>query len=94
MVAATLTRDFMFCSISPKRNFFGNFDCSFRKCFTKGFFLTKYEEFRNVGLTANSRYLQTAALKYKASKGIVVVHVDHLRGHPDHILFFFLLYLT
>ena len=49
MAAATLTRDFTFCSISPKGNFFGNFDCSFRKCFTKGFFLTKYEEFRNFG---------------------------------------------
>ena len=27
-------------------------------------------------------------IKYKASKGIVVVHADHLRGHPDHMLFF------
>ena len=32
-------------------------------------------------------------IKYKASKGIVVVHADHLRGHLDHMLLF-LLYLT
>ena len=24
-----------------------NFDCDFRKCFSKGFFLTEYQEFRN-----------------------------------------------
>ena len=38
---------FTFCRFSRKRKFFGNFDCDFRKCFTKGFFLTEYEEFRN-----------------------------------------------
>ena len=38
---------FTFCQFSRKRKFFGNFDFDFRKCFTKGIFLTKYEEFRN-----------------------------------------------
>ena len=38
---------FTFCRFSRKRKFFGNFDCDFRKCFTKGFFLTEYEEFLN-----------------------------------------------
>ena len=38
---------FSFRRFSGKRKFFGNFDCDFRKCFTKGFFLTEYEEFRN-----------------------------------------------
>ena len=38
---------FTFCRFSGKRKFFGNFDCNFRKCFTKGFFLTEYEEFLN-----------------------------------------------
>ena len=38
---------FSFRRFSRKRKFFGNFDCDFRKCFTKGFFLTEYEEFRN-----------------------------------------------
>ena len=38
---------FTFCRFSRKRKFFGNFDCDFRKCFTKGFFLTEYEGFRN-----------------------------------------------
>ena len=38
---------FSFRRFSGKRKFFGNFDCDFRKCFTKGFFLTNYEEFRN-----------------------------------------------
>ena len=55
---------FTFCRFSRKRKLFRNFDCDFRKRFTKGFFLTEYEEFRNFHLTASSRYLQTAALKY------------------------------
>ena len=40
-------------------------DCDFRKCFTKGFFLTENEVFWNFSfnLTANTRYLQTTALK-------------------------------
>ena len=38
---------FTFYRFSQKRKFFGNFDCDFQKCFTKGFFLTEYEEFRN-----------------------------------------------
>ena len=38
---------FTFRQFSRKREFFGNFDCDFRKCFTKGFFLTEHEEFRN-----------------------------------------------
>ena len=36
---------FTFCRFSRQRKFFGNFDCDFRKCFTKGFFLTEYEGF-------------------------------------------------
>ena len=40
-------QQFTFCRFSRKRKFFGNFDCDFRKCFTKDFFLTEYEEFRN-----------------------------------------------
>ena len=35
----------LFAGFLEKRKFFGDFD--FRKCFTKGFFLTQYEEFRN-----------------------------------------------
>ena len=31
-------------------------------------------------------------IKYKASRGIVVFHADHLRGHPDHMLFFFVIF--
>ena len=54
---------FTFCRFSRKRKLFRNFDCDFRKRFTKGFFPTEYEEFRNFHLTASSRYLQTAALK-------------------------------
>ena len=42
-----VVQHFTFCLFSRKRKFFGNFDCDFRKCFTKGFFLTKYEEFPN-----------------------------------------------
>ena len=42
-----LGQRFSFRRFSRKRKFFGNFDCDFRKCFTKGFFLTEYEEFRN-----------------------------------------------
>ena len=38
---------FSFRRFSRKRKFFGNLDCDFRKCFTKDFFLTEYEEFRN-----------------------------------------------
>ena len=42
-----LGQRFSFRRFSRKRKFFGNFDCDFRKCFTKDFFLTEYEEFRN-----------------------------------------------
>ena len=38
---------FTFWRFSRKWKFFGNFDCDFRKCFTKGFFLTENEVFRN-----------------------------------------------
>ena len=38
---------FTFCRFSRKRKFFGNFDCDFRKNFTKGFFLTEYKGFQN-----------------------------------------------
>ena len=38
---------FTFWRFSRKRKSFGNFDCDFRKCFTKGFFLTENEVFRN-----------------------------------------------
>ena len=34
-------------NVSRKRKSFGNFDCDFRECFTKGFFLTENEVFRN-----------------------------------------------
>ena len=53
---------FTFCRFSRKRKFFGNFDCDFRKCFTKGFFWLNMKNFEISVLTANSRYLQTAAL--------------------------------
>ena len=45
MAAMTLSRDFTFCPISPKRNFFGNLDCNFRKCFTKGFYWWSMKNF-------------------------------------------------
>ena len=38
---------FTFCRFSRKRKFSGNFDCDFWKSFTKGFFLSEHEEFRN-----------------------------------------------
>ena len=38
---------FTFWRFTRKSKFFGNFDCDFRKCFTKGFFLTENEVFRN-----------------------------------------------
>ena len=34
-------------NVYRKRKSFGNFDCDFRECFTKGFFLTENEVFRN-----------------------------------------------
>ena len=40
---------FTFWRFSRKWKFFGNFDCDFQKCFTKGFFLTENEVFRNFG---------------------------------------------
>ena len=45
MAAMTLSRDFTFCPISPKRNFFGNLDCNFRKCYTKGFYWRSMKNF-------------------------------------------------
>ena len=45
MAAMTLSRDFTFCPISSKRNFFGNLDCNFRKCFTKGFYWRSMKNF-------------------------------------------------
>ena len=38
---------FTFWRFSRNWKFFGNFYCDFRKCFTKGFFLTENEVFRN-----------------------------------------------
>ena len=38
---------FTFWRFSRKWKFFGNFHCDFRKCFTKGLFLTENEVFRN-----------------------------------------------
>ena len=38
---------FTFWRFSRKRKFFGDFDCDFRKYFTKGFFLTENEVFRS-----------------------------------------------
>ena len=55
---------FTFWRFSRKRKSFGNFDCDFRKCFSKQIFLTENEVFRNFSFEGNSRYLQTAALKY------------------------------
>ena len=37
----------LFAGFLEKKKLFENFDCDFRKSFTKGFFLTEYEEFRN-----------------------------------------------
>ena len=68
-------QQFTFCRFSRKRKFFGNFDCDFRKCFTKGFFLTEYEDFEISVLTENSRYLQTAALKENKIKWKLIFEV-------------------
>ena len=38
---------FHFLAVFSKKKSFGDFDCDFRKCFTKGFFLTENEVFRN-----------------------------------------------
>ena len=38
---------FTFCRFSQKRKFLETLILIFAKCFTKGFFLTEYEEFRN-----------------------------------------------
>ena len=48
-----LGQRFSFRRFSRKRKFFGNFHCDFRKCFTKGFFLTEYEEFLNFCFDGN-----------------------------------------
>ena len=57
-------KHFTFCRFSRKRNFFGNFGCDFRKCFTKGFFFwPNMKNFEISVLTANSRHLHVAALK-------------------------------
>ena len=37
---------FTFCLFSRKKKSLET-DCDFRKCFTNGFFLTEYEDFRN-----------------------------------------------
>ena len=58
---------FTFCRFSRKRKSFGNFDCDFRKCFSKQIFLTENEVFRNFSFEGNSRYLQTAALMQKGN---------------------------
>ena len=43
-----VVQHFTFCRFSRiVKKIFGNFDCDFRKCFNKGFFLTEYEDFRN-----------------------------------------------
>ena len=55
---------FTFWRFSRKWKFFGNFDCDFRKCFTKGFFLTENEVFRNFSFDGEFSIIQTAALKY------------------------------
>ena len=55
---------FTFCRFSRKRKLFAIFDCDFRKYFTKGFFWLNMKNLEISVLTANSRYLQTAALKY------------------------------
>ena len=41
---------FTFWRFSRKWKFFGNYDCDFRKCFTKGFLLTENEVFGNFSL--------------------------------------------
>ena len=62
-------------------------DCDFRKCFTKGFFLTESEVFRISVLTANSRYLQTAALNdwIQADHGPFTYGFTHLRKQYSYI---------
>ena len=55
---------FTFSLFSRKRKLFAIFDCDFRKYFTKGFFWLNMKNLEISVLTANSRYLQTAALKY------------------------------
>ena len=64
MAAATLTRDFTFCSISPKGNFLETLIVVFENVLPKGFFWPSMKNFEISVLTANSRYLQTAALKH------------------------------
>ena len=54
---------FTFCPFSRKRESFGDFDCDLRKW--KGFFWLNMKNFEISVLTANSRYLQTAALNHE-----------------------------
>ena len=51
-------------NVYRKRKSFGNFDCDFRECFTKGFFLTENEVFRNFSFDGKfSIFTDSGALK-------------------------------
>ena len=60
---------FTFWRFSRKWKFFGNFYCDFRKCFTKGFFLTENEVFRNFSFDGEfSIFTDSQLLQHLRSK--------------------------
>ena len=60
---------FTFWRFSRKWKFFGNFYCDFRKCFTKGFFLTENEVFRNFSFDGEfSIFTNSQLLQHPRSK--------------------------
>ena len=60
---------FTFWRFSRKWKFFGNFYCDFRKCFTKGFFLTENEGFRNFSFDGEfSIFTDSQLLQHPRSK--------------------------
>ena len=60
---------FTCCRFSRKRKFFGNFNCDFRNFSPNGFSdCMNMKNFEIPVLTENSRYLQTAALKFLAKR--------------------------
>ena len=60
---------FTFWRFSRKWKFFGNFHCDFRKCFTKGFFLTENEGFRNFSFDGEfSIFTDSQLLQHPCSK--------------------------
>ena len=70
---------FTFWRFSRKRKSFGNFDCDFRKCFTKGFFLTENEVFRNFSF-------EQERIK-EDREGIPHTHPFHISSHPIFCFF-------